>query len=168
MAETYLPLLDMFDHLEEDGVEARVAVSLTPTLMTILRDPLLLQRFERHLDRSRVLAGREVVRTRRDPDFGPLAGFYLDRLERLRYLFARRYGRDLVGRFAELERAGRIEILACAATHGFLPHLAPVPESVRAQIAIGVQEHTRQIGRPPRGMWLPECAYFEGLDAVLA
>src|SRR5207249_6288766 len=63
MAETYLPLLDMFDHLEEDEVDARVAVSLTPTLMTMLRDPLLLQRFERHLDRRRVLAGREVVST---------------------------------------------------------------------------------------------------------
>jgi 1,4-alpha-glucan branching enzyme len=168
ITETYLPLLDMFDHLAEDGVEARAAVSLTPTLMAMLRDPLLLSRYERHLDRTRVLAGLEVARTRRDPDFGPVAGFYRDRLERLGFLFVKKYGRDLVGRFAALESEGRIEILACAATHGFLPNLAPVPQSVRAQIALGAREHRRQIGRPPRGMWLPECAYFEGLDSVLA
>ena len=168
ITETYLPLLDMFDHLAEDGVEARVTVSLTPTLMAMLRDPLLLSRYARHLDRSCVLAGLEVERTRRDPGFGPVAGFYLDRLERLRFLFVKEYGRDLVGRFAALESDGRIEILACAATHGFLPHLAAVPASVRAQIAVGVREHRRQIGRSPRGMWLPECAYFEGLDALLA
>jgi 1,4-alpha-glucan branching enzyme len=168
ISETYLPLLDMFDHLAEDGVAARAAVSLTPTLMAMLRDPLLLSRYERHLEKTCVLAGLEVERTRRDPAFGPVAGFYRDRLDRLRFLFARKYGRDLVGRFAGLESEGRIEILACAATHGFLPLLSPVPESVRAQIAIGVREHRRQIGRAPRGMWLPECAYFEGLDAVLA
>lgn len=168
ITETYLPLLDMFDHLAEDRVEARVAVSLTPTLMAMLRDPLLLSRYERHLDRMCILAGLEVQRTRRDPDFGPVAGFYRDRLERLRFLFAKQYGRDLVGRFSRLESEGRIEILACAATHGFLPHLAAVPGSVRAQIAVGVREHARQVGRSPRGMWLPECAYFEGLDALLA
>ena len=168
ITETYLPLLDMFDHLAEDGVAAPVTVSLTPTLMAMLRDRFLVERFQKHLDGTCVLAGREVARTRRDPDFGPVAGFYLDRLERLRFLFAKAYGRDLVGRFADLEAQGRIEILACAATHGFLPHLAVVPESVRAQIAVGVAEHARHLGRRPRGLWLPECAYYEGLDVLLA
>jgi len=168
ITETYLPLLDALDHLLRDGVPARLTMSLTPTLMAMLRDPALVAKYERHLDRLCLLAENEVARTRRDPDFGPVAGFYRDRLERWRFLFGREYGRDLVGQFARLERSGILEIIGCAATHGFLPHLASLPETVAAQIGVGVAEHRRQIGGAPRGLWLPECAYFEGLDAVLA
>jgi 1,4-alpha-glucan branching enzyme len=168
ITETYLPLLDAFDSLLRDGVPARVTMSLTPTLMAMLRDPVLVGKYARHLDRMCDLARREVERTRRDPDFGPVTGFYRDRLEWLRFLFVKRYASDLVGQFARLEREGILEIIACAATHGFLPHLAPAPGAVRAQIAVGVAEHRRQIGRAPRGIWLPECAYYEGLDENLA
>jgi 1,4-alpha-glucan branching enzyme len=61
-----------------------------------------------------------------------------------------------------------VELITCAATHGFLPHHRTDPASVRAQIAVGIEEHRRNLGRSPRGLWLPECAYFEGLDEVLA
>ena len=168
LTETYLPLLDMLDHLADDDVPARVTLSLSPTLLAMLRDPLLLRKYERHLERTLRLADLEVSRTRDDADFGPVAGFYRDRLERLRHLFSRTYGRDVVARFARLETEGRIEIVTCAATHALLPHIAVSEECVRAQIAVGVREHARQIGRPPRGIWLPECAYYEGLDRLLA
>jgi 1,4-alpha-glucan branching enzyme len=167
ITETYLPILDMLDHLLEDGVPIRITLSLTATLAGMLRDPVLVAKYVRHLDRMCELADREVARTRRDVDFSPVAGFYRDRLERQRFLFTKTYGRDLVGRFAALEEAGIVELIGCAATHGFLPHLAVSPEAVRAQIAVGVAEHRRQIGRPPRGFWIPECAYFEGLDEIL-
>ena len=168
ITETYLPLLDLFDHLLLDGVAVRMTMSLTPTLMAMLRDPLLMGKYERHLERMCDLARKEVARTRRDPDFGPVAGFYRDRLERMRFLFLRPYGRDLVREFVRLERAGILELIGCAATHGFLPHLAHVPETVSAQIAAGVAEHRRQTGSAPRGLWLPECATYEGLESVLA
>ncbi len=168
ISETYLPLLDMLEHLAQDRVPARLTLSLTPTLMAMLRDPLLTEKYARHLQAMCELARREIQRTRRDPRFGPLAGFYGDRLERHRHLFGEVYGRDLVGRFAALEAEGQIELVCCAATHGLLPSLAVTSESVRAQIEVGVGEHERQIGRPPRGIWLPECGYFEGLDAILA
>jgi 1,4-alpha-glucan branching enzyme len=168
ITETYLPILDMLEHLQEDAVPVRVTMSLTPTLMAMLRDPLLLERYGRHLRRTGDLAEMEVDRTRRDPDFGPVAGFYRDRLQRLLWLFERRYDRDLVGRFARLQEEGIVELIACAATHGLLPNLAAVDGSARAQVAVGVAEHRRQIGRAPRGIWLPECAYFEGLDRILA
>jgi 1,4-alpha-glucan branching enzyme len=168
ITETYLPILDMLEHLRDDGVPVRLTLSLTPTLMAMLRDPLLVGRYAGHLGRLGDLAALEVGRTRRDPDFGPVAGFYRDRLERLAWLFEKRHGRDIVGAFARLQDDGVVELITCAATHGLLPILAPVPGSVRAQVAAGVAEHRRQIGRPPRGIWLPECAYFEGLDRVLA
>jgi len=41
------------------------------------------------------------------------------------------------------------------------------PESVRAQLLTAVREHERLLGERPRGIWLPECAYYEGLDQLL-
>jgi 1,4-alpha-glucan branching enzyme len=168
ITETYLPILAMLDHLGEDGVDAAITCSISPTLAAMLRDPLLLGRYEAHLEKLLDLARREVGRTRRDPAFSPVAGFYCDRLEYFRWLFRDAYGRDLVAQFARHEDQGRLEVIGCAATHGFLPHLRAHPESVRAQIALGAREHERHLGRRPRGLWLPECGWFEGLDALLA
>ena len=168
ITETYLPLLDLLEQLSQDRIGAPLTLSLTPTLMAMLRDPLLMEKYARHLDRMCELAQREVARTREEPGFAPTAGFYQDRLRRFRKLFQDTYRRDLVAQFARLEAEGVLEIIACAATHGLLPALADSPEAVRAQVLLGVQEHERQIGRSPRGFWLPECAYFEGLDRVLA
>jgi 1,4-alpha-glucan branching enzyme len=40
-------------------------------------------------------------------------------------------------------------------------------EAVQAQIHYAVQYHTSCFGRPPRGIWLPECAYQPGDDEIL-
>ena len=70
--------------------------------------------------------------------------------------------------FRRLEDAGRLEILTCGATHGFLPLMQMYPEAVRAQVAVAVAHHRRHFGRDPAGIWLPECGYFPGLDRYLA
>jgi len=51
-----------------------------------------------------------------------------------------------------------MEIITCAATHGYLPLLGR-DTSVQAQIMTGVEVYERHFGRKPRGFWLPECAY---------
>ena len=168
ISETYLPLLEMLEHLSRDQIPAKLTMSLTPTLMAMLRDGLLMEKYSRHLDRMCDLAQREVVRTRGDATFASTAGFYQDRLERFRSIFRDRYRKDLVSQFARLEKEGVLEIIACAATHGMLPALAVHLPSVKAQVRLGIAEHVRQIGTRPRGFWIPECAYFEGLGEILA
>ncbi|MCI0656425.1 MAG: DUF4912 domain-containing protein, partial [Acidobacteria bacterium] len=51
ITETYLPILDLLGHLSRDHVLARLTMSLTPTLMAMLRDSLLIEKYSRHLDR---------------------------------------------------------------------------------------------------------------------
>ncbi len=94
ISETYLPLLRVFDGLAEDGVPFRVTMSLTPTLVTMLRDELLMERYARKLDRLCELGAREVHRTRNDPDLWP-TGALLPRLtsRRLRVAWHERYQR---------------------------------------------------------------------------
>ncbi len=60
-----------------------------------------------------------------------------------------------------------LEIITCAATHGFLPLMENFPEAVRAQIFIARDHYREMFGRDPVGIWLPECAYVPGLDRVL-
>src|SRR5688572_8172583 len=69
ISETYLPLLMMMERLADEGVPFRLTMSLSPTLVTMLRDELLLGRYSRRLDRLCELADKEVHRTRSDATF---------------------------------------------------------------------------------------------------
>jgi 1,4-alpha-glucan branching enzyme len=168
ISETYLPLLLVFDRLAEEGVPFRVTMSLTPTLVTMLRDELLTGRYTRKLERLCELGALEVHRTRNDPTFGPLARFYRDHFESLRVAWEGRYRRDLVSAFRRLQDAGFLEIITCCATHGFLPLLQDTPEAVRAQISVAANHYRLTFGRDAPGIWLAECGYFPGVERLLA
>jgi 1,4-alpha-glucan branching enzyme len=168
LTETYLPLLAAFERLVADGVPFRLTVGLTPSLLAMFGDPFLSERYLRHLDNLQELAGKEVARTRHEPQFQRLAQMYQNWFGQARHLFEQVYHRNLVEAFARLAEAGRVELITSAATHGYLPLLAYNPPAVRAQIKLGVDEHRRHFGRPPAGFWLPECAFLPGHDAFLA
>src|SRR4051812_35407604 len=82
MLETYLPLLDMMERLDRDGVDFRLTMSLTPPLMTMLRDPLLRDRFREHTGRLMELCDKELTRFSTDSNIRPLAEYYRERIGR--------------------------------------------------------------------------------------
>jgi 1,4-alpha-glucan branching enzyme len=147
-------------------METRLTISLSPTLCSMLRDPLLQNRYELHLKSLIDLAEKEIHRTHWDRAFRELAWMYHHRFTTLRDLY---YAceRDLVGAFRTFQDAGRLEIITTAATHGLLPLLANHPAAVRAQILTARDYYHECFGRDPRGIWLPECAYFEGAESFL-
>lgn len=167
ITETYLPLLEVFDGCLRDGVPFRITMTLTPPLVSMLRDELLMSRYSRRLDALCELSDKEVDRTRGDSRLGPLAWHYREHHYHLRRLFHDRYKGDLVGAFKRLQDAGVLEIITCGATHGFLP-LMIHPESIRAQIQVACAHYRMHFGRDPRGIWLPECGYAPGIDRYLA
>jgi 1,4-alpha-glucan branching enzyme len=166
ITETYIPLINVFDGLVDDGVDFRLTMSLTPTLISMLIDPLLQQRYLRHIVRLIELADKEIERTKDEPAFQPLAVMYRDLFANARFVFEEKYGRNLVTAFRKFQDLGKLEIITCGATHGFLP-LMENAKAVRAQIMVAVDLHTRHLGRPPKGIWLPECGYYPGLDEIL-
>ena len=83
ITETYIPLIKAFRALVRDGVDFRITMSLTPTLLSMMADPLLQSRYIRHVDRLIELSGREIERTRGGP-FYNLAVMYHDKTARLR------------------------------------------------------------------------------------
>jgi hypothetical protein len=50
ITETYLPMLEVFDRCVDDGVPFRITMTLTPPLVGMLRDELLLSRYAKRLD----------------------------------------------------------------------------------------------------------------------
>jgi predicted glycosyl hydrolase (DUF1957 family) len=64
ITETYIPLINVFDGLVSDGIDFRITMSLTPTLISMLTDPLLQHRYLRHIGKLIELAENEIERTR--------------------------------------------------------------------------------------------------------
>jgi 1,4-alpha-glucan branching enzyme len=167
LTETYLPLLAHFTTLCDDRVSFRLALSLTPTLCAMFSDPLLQERYVRHLDKLIELAEKETVRTAGSPEFSASAAMYHERFMRCQWLFNDVFGRDLVAAFGKFQEQGVLEILASAATHAFLPAMQASPLAVRAQVKAGADAYRRSFRRDPAGFWLPECGYYPGLEKVL-
>jgi len=167
ITETYVPLFGVLERLIDDRIDFRLTVSLTPTLASMLLDPLLQSRYLKKLEKTIELAEKEMARTAALPDFHPLALMYHTLLVEVRDAFLNRYGKNLVSAFQRFQQLGKVEVIASAATHGYLPLLSVNESAVRAQIAVGVKHYQQVFGRNPAGFWLPECGYYPGVDRLL-
>ncbi len=167
ITETYIPLIRVFDRLLSDGIDFRMTMSFTPPLVSMLKDPLLQNRFLRHINKLIELSEKEIERTGFESHYHGLALMYNRRFKETKDIFLNRYDRDIVSAFKKFQDAGVIEVIASCATHGFLPNLSVNLGSVRAQIRVGVEHYRKTFGRKPRGFWLPECGYYPGVDETL-
>jgi 1,4-alpha-glucan branching enzyme len=167
ITETYIPLFLVMEELIKDGVEFRLTFSVTPTLASMLLDPLLQSRYLRKLERTIELARKEIERTAQQAAFHPLALMYHKLLLEVREAYVERYDRDLTRGLRRFQELGKIEVIASAATHGYLPLLAVNESAVRGQIGVGIRHYEQVFGRKPRGFWLPECGYYPALDRLL-
>ncbi|MDA8339517.1 MAG: DUF1957 domain-containing protein [Nitrospiraceae bacterium] len=166
MRETYIPLLDLLERMVNDGISPHLTLSISPPLIEMLNDELLRKRFVRYMDNLIELSEAEKKRTKGSA-FESVAFLYNNEFKKIRHLYLERYKQDLVSAFRRLQDEGHIEIVATAATHAFLPAFENYPDTVRAQIEIGVKSYVHNFGRQPSGFWIPECGYFKGLDSLL-
>src|SRR2546422_6773850 len=63
VTESYIPLLQVMEGWLRDRMETWLTLTLTPTLCSMLRDPLLQDRYIRHLNGLIELAEKETHRT---------------------------------------------------------------------------------------------------------
>src|SRR5262249_23709184 len=112
-------------------------------------------------------ASKEVERTRWEPPFNRLARMYLERFTRAREVFVNQYSNNLLYGFRRFFEAGKLELITCGATHGFLPLMVVNDNARRAQIEVGGGEFEGRWGKGRKGIWLPECGYAEGIDKLL-
>ncbi|MDX2139071.1 MAG: 1,4-alpha-glucan branching protein domain-containing protein [Chloroflexota bacterium] len=160
--ETYIPLLKTLYDLKDEGIPFRLNIGLTPVLAEQLADPLVLDHIDEYLDHRIAAAQRDMAHFEApdtsDAHLRFLAEWYRNLYQSIKTIFHERFGRDLIGAFRRLQDDGYIELFASAATHAYLPLLAR-DSTIRAQLMMGVRSYERMFGRPPRTVWLPECAY---------
>jgi 1,4-alpha-glucan branching enzyme len=168
MAETYLPIIQMLNRLEEKGVPGTLNFSVSSVLLAMLTDRSLLDKFSRHLHKQLELLEREKVRLQNDSEFMEVVNFYYRRQIALINTWERDCGCEIIPALKRLEQIGKINLLTCVGTHPFLPAYQNDVEAIRLQLKITVRAFEDAFGKKPCGLWLPECGYFEGLDAILA
>ncbi|MCL5022607.1 MAG: DUF1957 domain-containing protein [Nitrospirae bacterium] len=167
MTETYIPLVKFFDRLIIENVPFRLTISVSPSLLAMMEDQVLQERYAEHLTRLIELSEKEIERTRNDPHLNYLAGMYRGLFEEARQIFVGQYGGRLSSAFKRFHEHGVVELITTSATHGLLPLLSPHPKAVTAQLATGLDYFGRVFGFDARGMWLPECGYCRGLEEDL-
>jgi 1,4-alpha-glucan branching enzyme len=165
--ETYVPLLSVFNGLSQEAIPFRLTLSLSPTLLSMCLDPLLQKRAVRYIDQLLALARKEEKRVQSLPAFQPVVHMYVEKLGNYRRRFVEDYHCNILEGFQKFQEAGNLELITCAATHGYLPLLGVREEAVRAQIETALKIHQDQFGQKPAGFWLPECGYQPGLDNLL-
>jgi len=159
-AETYLPLLWALEELVAEGISPNITISLSPITVEQLTDTRFKRWFEAYLTGKMQVAAENARQfdSWHDGHLAYLAREWQGRYRALREAFIDGYKRDIVGAFRRMQDAGHIEVMTCAATHGYLP-LLHEDASVQAQVLQAVENYERHFGRRPRGIWLPECAY---------
>lgn len=166
ITETYIPLIQMLDRLQEENIPYPLTISLSPPLLSMLSDELLQRRYLRHLDKLLELIDKELVRTK-NTIYYEVTLMYQEKLNEAKFTFSQKYNSNLIEAFKKHQDYGSLNIITCGATHGFLPLLFLQPETVKAQIGIAVDTHLKYLGKRPTGIWLPECAYTPGIDEIL-
>ena len=164
-AETYMPLLNVFNRLVNEGISP--TIGLTPILTEMLAHDSFKTEFKSYLGQKLEAAGNDIAEFERlgQPHHAMLARMWKDFYRNICKDFLEKYNQNIVAQFAELQKNGHIEIITCGATHGYFPLLSQ-DISIQAQVKQAVSSYIRHYGKQPRGIWLPECAYRPSYEWV--
>ena len=121
ITETYVPLLQMLEKLVAEEVDFRITISLSPPLISMLRDQLVMKKYGQHLEGLMELATLEVERTRNMPEFNYTARLYEQRYRSIYRTIFEQNGGNLLNVFRNLMYTGQVELITSCATHGYLP-----------------------------------------------
>ncbi len=166
ITETYIPLINVFRSLVKENISFNLTISLSPTLISMLTDNLLQERYLIYLNKLIKLSEKELIRTKGQGDFNYVAQMYHQKFLKARQTF-NHYNYNLISAFKDLQDIGVLEVITCPATHGYLPLMQPYPEAIKAQIKIGIDIYQKHFNRSPQGMWLAECGYYPNIDQYL-
>jgi len=159
-SECYIPILDILNQLVDEGYSPKLTIGISPVLVEQLKDDSFKNELSTYLQMKIDAAEKDADEFKRYDHKNLLSIAYMwkEHYAGIKDHFERKYRRDLVAAFKKLQDDNHIEIMTCAATHGYLPLLSQ-DTSVQAQVKLGVAVYEKFYGRKPRGIWLPECAY---------
>ncbi len=159
--ECYIPLLQVMESSKKKDIRnTKLTLSLSPTLLSLLQNKQIKKKYSTWI-KTRIEFLSDL------PQKELAAAKFLLRNIKNNFSYWEKCSGDLIERFKNLNLTGNLDILTCAATHGYLPILRENPETVLGQINTAIRSHEIILGTRPLGIWLPECAYYENLDEIL-
>lgn len=164
---TFIPLIQMFDRLEDAHTHFSIAIVLHPILRRMLLDPHLIGRYINYTDTLIELEASEIARFKNNSEILYLAKSYYDDTINRRYLFTECYQKNILGALLRDYRYGKIELIGTTVGGAFLPYYSAIPEVVSAQIEASLYLDKLNYYRAPQGFWLPQLAYSPQLDKII-
>ncbi|MBN2223273.1 MAG: glycoside hydrolase family 57 protein [Deltaproteobacteria bacterium] len=163
MNECYIPLLTVLRRLHLSGIRPGITIGVVPILALQLSDGYMKARFLEYMGDKILRARYDLERFEDEPARRRVAEYWIAVFEDNVRAYVKEFHQDIPGTLRWLQDEGAVEVVTSAATHGFLPLLSR-DSAVYAQVKIGVETYEKHFGAPPRGFWLPECAYRPAED----
>lgn len=167
-AQSYLPLIAMLRSRVERGHTAMLTLGITPVLAAQWDEPSSIAEQARWIEDWRVRATGKAIEAslRSDEDARTDAARQFGLADASARELAQHWQAGGSAALRPLADAGAIELLGGPMTHTFTPHLLePI-----ADLAFdsGLTDSAVRLGKRPRGVWTPECAYRPGVEKILA
>ncbi len=167
ISNVYLPLLNSLNEAEENGLDCKISLVVSPILCELLTDSVIREQYIDWLDRRILLGESEMVRLQNDGELQKVALRTTQKAKKDKADFTEKYSRGIIKEIARLSEKGKIELLATCGTYSYLPHYADLEEVVCAQIESGLHAHKRFFGHLPDGFFLPYLGYAPGIERLL-
>ncbi|MCX7721261.1 MAG: DUF1957 domain-containing protein [Dictyoglomus thermophilum] len=167
MLETYIPLSMAFYRLIDKGIDFRLTLGVTPVLMEQMLDSYMIYETEKYIETKIESVQKELeIYSKEDRKEVEVVKFYINYFSEILDFFKHKISMDVLGFWRKLQDEGYLDIITSSATHAYLP-LLKKSSSIYAQLYVGKETYVRNMGRSPRGIWLPECAYKPGIENFL-
>lgn len=163
----YIPVLNMLTKLEEEKIDAKIAIVFSTPLCSLLSDDVVKKQYLEYLNNLIEFIKKEVVRTKSNQEINKNAILYLEKILETKRYFTEVYGGNLLKYYANFAKNGRIEILATCGSYMFMPHYADMNEILNAQVETGLYSVRHYFGVRAEGFFLPELGYINGIEKVL-
>ena len=100
ISQTYLPLINMMHRLEDDGVDFKLAVVLSPSLCSLLDDEMIKAQYIRWLEKRIAFGETETARLSSEPALLENAKICLAKAKKDLSDFTQVYSQNLLKEFA--------------------------------------------------------------------
>lgn len=163
IAECYIPLIEMSQRLIQKSIRPSIALSISPTLLTMLEQPYYHKRF---IEWAHTLCDASTMLKKKNTKAYSALDFYMNFITHSLSFFKNANG-QCADAFGDLFENNSIELLTTAGTHPFFPLYRMYPEFQNLQIMAGIQVYEKKFGKRPVGFWIPELGYYPEIGQYL-